>query len=123
MQVKKVGKLQINHSIVQTDSFSTVESYVLYLLHRKAYEHAAEIASGKSLLDWGCNDGYGMELMRPHVAQSQDWTRQKRRFWQLTRGSRTFTQVSDYTMAKGCPFLLADSTSLQVSRSLSMSTI
>jgi 2-polyprenyl-3-methyl-5-hydroxy-6-metoxy-1,4-benzoquinol methylase len=22
----------------------------------------------KSLLDWGCNDGYGMELMRPYVA-------------------------------------------------------
>ena len=63
------GELQTTHPIVQTESFSTVESYVLYLLHRKAYEHAAEIASGKSLLDWGCNDGYGMELMRPFVAQ------------------------------------------------------
>jgi len=66
---EKVGELQTTHPIVQTGSFSTVESYVLYLLHRKAYEHAAEIASGKSLLDWGCNDGYGMELMRSYVAQ------------------------------------------------------
>lgn len=66
---EKVGELQTTHPIVQTESFSTVEGYVLYLLHRKAYEHAAAIASGKSLLDWGCNDGYGMELMRPCVAE------------------------------------------------------
>jgi SAM-dependent methyltransferase len=66
---EKVGELQTNHPIVPTESFSTVEDYVIYLLHRKAYESAAEIASGKSLLDWGCNDGYGMELMRPYVAQ------------------------------------------------------
>jgi SAM-dependent methyltransferase len=31
--------------------------------------HATQIAGGKSCLDWGCNDGYGMELMRPYVAQ------------------------------------------------------
>jgi SAM-dependent methyltransferase len=63
------GELQTVHPIVPTGSFSTVEDYVLYLLHRKAYEYAAEIASGRSLLDWGCNNGYGMELMRPYVAQ------------------------------------------------------
>jgi SAM-dependent methyltransferase len=62
------GELQTTHPIVQTEAFSTLESYVLYLLHGKAYEHAAEIAGGKSCLDWGCNDGYGMERMRPHVA-------------------------------------------------------
>lgn len=66
---EKLGEVQTTHPIVQTEVFSTVESYVLYLLHRKAYEHAAEIAGGKSCLDWGCNDGYGIELMRPYVAQ------------------------------------------------------
>src|SRR6266404_2512009 len=66
---EKVGELQTTHPIVQTGSFHTVESYVLYLLHRKAYDQAAEIADGKSLLDWGCNDGYGIEVMRSHVAQ------------------------------------------------------
>ena len=66
---EKFNGLWTTHPIIQTDSFSMVESYVLYLLHRKAYEYAAEIASGKSCLDWGCNDGYGMELMRPYVAQ------------------------------------------------------
>jgi len=64
---EKFEELQTTHPIVQTGAFSTLESYVLYLLHGKAYEHAAEIARGKSCLDWGCNDGYGMELMRPHV--------------------------------------------------------
>jgi SAM-dependent methyltransferase len=66
---EKFGELQTTHPIVQTGSFQTVESYVLYLLHRKAYDHAAEIAGGKSLLDWGCNDGYGIEVMRPNVGQ------------------------------------------------------
>lgn len=66
---EKFAELQTTHPIVQTGSFDTIERYVLYLLHRKAYDHAAEIADGKSLLDWGCNDGYGIELMRPHVAQ------------------------------------------------------
>jgi SAM-dependent methyltransferase len=66
---EKFGKVQTTHPIVQTDAFSTVESYVLYLLHRKAYEYAAQIARGKSCLDWGCNDGYGMDLMRPYVTQ------------------------------------------------------
>jgi len=66
---EKFGELQTTHPIVQTGGFSTVESYVLYLLHEKAYEQAAEIACGKSCLDWGCNDGYGIEVMQPHVAQ------------------------------------------------------
>jgi len=66
---EKFEELQTTHPVVQTGAFSTVESYVLYLLHEKAYEHAAEIARGKSCLDWGCNDGYGIELMRPYVAQ------------------------------------------------------
>jgi SAM-dependent methyltransferase len=66
---QKFGESQTTHPIVQTEAFSTVESYVLYLLHRKAYEYAAQIAFGKSCLDWGCNNGYGMELMRPYVAQ------------------------------------------------------
>jgi SAM-dependent methyltransferase len=66
---EKFEVVQTTHPVVQTGTFSTVEGYVLYLLHERAYEHAAEIARGKSCLDWGCNDGYGIEVMRPYVAQ------------------------------------------------------
>lgn len=41
-----------------------MEEYVLYLIHRKAYEEAAKIARGKLALDWGCNNGYGIEILR-----------------------------------------------------------
>ena len=64
-----VNDLQTTHPIVPTNCFPTVEAYVLYLLHKKAYEQAAEIAQNKSLLDWGCNDGYGIELLRPFVSE------------------------------------------------------
>lgn len=52
------------HPIVTSAAFDSVESYVLFLIHRKAYEEAAQIASEKRVLDWGCNDGYGMEILR-----------------------------------------------------------
>jgi len=61
--------LQTNHPIVLTDSFATLESYVSYLLHRKAYEYAGEMVRKKSVLDWGCNDGYGLELLREFTPQ------------------------------------------------------
>jgi SAM-dependent methyltransferase len=41
-----------------------MEEYVNYLTHLKAYEEAASMAQGKSVLDWGCNNGYGIEVMR-----------------------------------------------------------
>ena len=58
---------QKSHPLVETRTFTSLEEYFLYLMHRKAYETAAELAAGKSLLDWGCNNGYGIEIMRPYV--------------------------------------------------------
>ena len=66
--------LQTTHPIVRTDSFATVESYVSYLLHRKAYEYAGEMARERSLLDWGCNDGYGLALLKGSPRNLLDWT-------------------------------------------------
>jgi SAM-dependent methyltransferase len=61
--------LQTTHPIVRTNSFATVESYISYLLHRKAYEYAGEMMRERSLLDWGCNDGYGLELLKGFTSQ------------------------------------------------------
>jgi len=43
---------------------ANLERFVLSLIHRKAYEEADSIAKGKTVLDWGCNDGYGLEILR-----------------------------------------------------------
>lgn len=64
-----MNDLQTTHPVVPTNCFPTIEDYVIYLLHKKAYEKAAEIARNKCLLDWGCNDGYGIELLRPFVSE------------------------------------------------------
>jgi SAM-dependent methyltransferase len=58
------SQLQRTHPLVSNSRSKSIEDFVLELIHRKAYEHAIEVATGKSLLDWGCNDGYGMEMMR-----------------------------------------------------------
>jgi len=34
------------------------------LVHRKAYEEAAAMVHAACVLDWGCNDGYGLEILR-----------------------------------------------------------
>ncbi|MDX1422337.1 MAG: class I SAM-dependent methyltransferase [Kiloniellales bacterium] len=39
------------------------EEHCLALIHRKAYEVAAELAAGKVVLDLGCNNGYGTRIL------------------------------------------------------------
>lgn len=65
----QLTELQKQHPIVVSKEFDRIESYVLYLIHRKAYEEASKHVEGKIALDWGCNDGYGMEILRPHARQ------------------------------------------------------
>src|SRR5262245_14333530 len=60
--------IQIDHPLVSTEEFGTPEGIVLVLMDRKAYEEAGELAAGKTVLDWGCNDGYGLELMKARVS-------------------------------------------------------
>ena len=57
------------HPLV-AERFETLEEYCLSLLHLKAYETAAELASGKRVLDLGCNNGYGTELIARYAAQA-----------------------------------------------------
>ncbi len=46
------------HPLV-AESFPDFESFCLSLIHKKAYEEAAALADGATVLDVGCNTGYG----------------------------------------------------------------
>ncbi|MBV8636814.1 MAG: class I SAM-dependent methyltransferase [Candidatus Eremiobacteraeota bacterium] len=51
------------HPLVPTTDFSSIEAYVLYLVHRAAYEEAARRARDAVVLDIGCNNGYGTVIV------------------------------------------------------------
>lgn len=53
-----------HHGCVTTDRFRRAEDYVLYLIHLKAYEEAAQFVNESSyVLDLGCNTGYGTAVL------------------------------------------------------------
>jgi len=55
--------LQMSHPLEDVAPH-TPEDYVLMLIHRKAYQEAAtRLKPGGRVLDCGCNDGYGLEIM------------------------------------------------------------
>ena len=51
------------HGLVPTSEFRSLEEYCLYLMHLRAYEEAARQAAGRSVLDLGCNNGYGTKIL------------------------------------------------------------
>jgi len=51
------------HELVPTDNFRSKEEYVQHLVHTKAYEQAAKLAKDKTVLDIGCNIGYGSKII------------------------------------------------------------
>jgi 2-polyprenyl-3-methyl-5-hydroxy-6-metoxy-1,4-benzoquinol methylase len=55
--------IQTNHPSVPVDTFATIEDYVIHLMHRKIYEDAAALSKGRNVLDWGCNNGWGLPIM------------------------------------------------------------
>jgi 2-polyprenyl-3-methyl-5-hydroxy-6-metoxy-1,4-benzoquinol methylase len=58
-----MGKFQSGHPLVEAKANATLEDWVLHLVHQKAYESAYEYSRGRSVLDWGCNDGYGLTIL------------------------------------------------------------
>jgi SAM-dependent methyltransferase len=62
--------VQTTHPIVPDGKFSSIEDLALYLIHRKAYEHAAHEFAGSSVLDWGCNSGYGLDILQRTAARA-----------------------------------------------------
>jgi SAM-dependent methyltransferase len=51
------------HPIIASSNFASIEGFAVYLIHLRAYEEAGRLAAGKCAIDWGCNDGYGLEVM------------------------------------------------------------
>ena len=51
------------HPIINVASFSSLEEYCLHIIHCKAYEEAAKKARGRKVLDYGCNIGYGTNIL------------------------------------------------------------
>ncbi|GAA0283343.1 hypothetical protein GCM10009127_26010 [Alteraurantiacibacter aestuarii] len=52
-----------SHRLVKTSGFASIEKFVLYLIHVHPYFRATAIARGKAVLDLGCNNGYGSEML------------------------------------------------------------
>ncbi len=68
-QHQKNLRLQANeHPLVEDHKFMSMEEYVQHLIHRNAYETAGEFCRGKDVLDWGCNVGYGLEILAKTAA-------------------------------------------------------
>ena len=57
-----------HHPLVTTEGFATDEDFCLYLMHRKAYEVAALFTADKAVLDFGCNNGYGTNILAAKTA-------------------------------------------------------
>lgn len=56
-----------NHEVTDEDHLQTAEQYVLHLMHLAAYLHAARVVDAKSVLDLGCNAGYGTRILSDHA--------------------------------------------------------
>lgn len=46
---------------------SSIEDYVIYLMHVASYQWVASIIKGKRVLDFGCGSGYGAAEMAKHA--------------------------------------------------------
>jgi len=51
------------HELVRFRRFMTREEYLLYLIHKKPYEDISVLSAKKNVLDLGCNDGYGTNII------------------------------------------------------------
>jgi SAM-dependent methyltransferase len=56
------------HPLEFTGEFKSLEEYCLHLAHLKAYEEAAALGINKSVLDLGCNNGYGSAVLSSRCA-------------------------------------------------------
>ena len=49
--------------LINPHDFKSKEEYVLHLIHSFAYTQLSKITSNKTVLDLGCNTGYGCEIL------------------------------------------------------------
>ncbi len=53
----------IEHPLINDTVFPSLESWVSHLIHQKAYEEATRLVKGNTVLNLGCNVGYGMSIL------------------------------------------------------------
>jgi len=58
-----IGLQAEKHQLIDARNFRSGEEYVLHLIHAFAYVQASTFAEGKTVLDLGCNTGYGTSLL------------------------------------------------------------
>lgn len=64
MNNESIIKLQAEeHDIIDGANFTSVEEYILHLMHQSDYVRAQKLVIGKIVLDLGCNSGYGTNLL------------------------------------------------------------
>ena len=58
-----IGLQAEKHDLIDAHSFRSKEEYVLHLIHTFAYVQASRLGENKTVLDLGCNTGYGSEIL------------------------------------------------------------
>jgi SAM-dependent methyltransferase len=58
------------HPLEFINHFSTVQEYCLHLLHLHAYEEVASLTTDKTVLDLGCNNGFGTAYLSERAAKA-----------------------------------------------------
>jgi SAM-dependent methyltransferase len=56
-------RLQAEEHPLDFEHIATIEEQINYLVHLKAYEEMRELCRDQSTLDWGCNTGFGMQVL------------------------------------------------------------
>ena len=52
-----------DHPLVFADRFDRLADFGVFLMHKRDYEEAAALTRGSCVLDLGCNNGYGADIL------------------------------------------------------------
>jgi 2-polyprenyl-3-methyl-5-hydroxy-6-metoxy-1,4-benzoquinol methylase len=58
-----IGLQAEKHDLIDAHNFRSKEEYVLHLIHTFAYVQASRFGENKTVLDLGCNTGYGSKIL------------------------------------------------------------
>ncbi|MBL7005098.1 MAG: class I SAM-dependent methyltransferase [Gammaproteobacteria bacterium] len=58
-----IGLQAEQHDLIDAHNFESINEYVLHLIHTYAYFQSSQISENKTVLDLGCNTGYGTEIL------------------------------------------------------------
>jgi ubiquinone/menaquinone biosynthesis C-methylase UbiE len=51
------------HPLVAPDRFESLVDFGIFLMHKRDYQEAARLLQGRTVLDLGCNNGYGASIL------------------------------------------------------------